>query len=40
MSRPLLEGIVRERVRAFSNVRIPDNQDIRGLLPSTDKMRV
>jgi hypothetical protein len=40
MSRPFLEGFVRQRVRALPNVRIRDNQDISGLVPSADKTRV
>ena len=40
MSRPFLEGMVRERVRRLPNVDFRDNQDIRGLLTSPDNDRV
>jgi 2-polyprenyl-6-methoxyphenol hydroxylase-like FAD-dependent oxidoreductase len=40
MSRPFLEGFVRERLRAITNVWIRDNEDICGLLSSADKSRV
>jgi 2-polyprenyl-6-methoxyphenol hydroxylase-like FAD-dependent oxidoreductase len=40
VSRPFLEGFVRERVRALPNVAIRDQEDVRGLLPSEDKVRV
>jgi 2-polyprenyl-6-methoxyphenol hydroxylase-like FAD-dependent oxidoreductase len=40
MSRPLLEGVVRERVRALPNVRFRDNEDIGGIVHSADKTRV
>ncbi len=40
MSRPFLEGMVRERVRQLPNVDFRDNQEIRGLLTSPAKSRV
>jgi len=40
MSRPFLEGMVRERVRQLPNVDFRDNREIRGLLTSPDKSRV
>jgi 2-polyprenyl-6-methoxyphenol hydroxylase-like FAD-dependent oxidoreductase len=40
VSRPLLEGCVRERVRALPNVRIVDRCDAAGLVPTPDGRRV
>jgi 2-polyprenyl-6-methoxyphenol hydroxylase-like FAD-dependent oxidoreductase len=40
MSRPLLEGFVRERVRALPNVRFFDNEEVSGIVPSPDKARI
>ena len=40
VSRPFLEGMVREHVRALPNVRFRDNQAIGGLIASEDKSRV
>jgi len=40
VSRPFLEGMVRERVRALPNVQFRDNQGIGGLIASADKSRV
>ena len=40
MSRPFLEGFVRERVRALPNVCIRDTGDVAGIVPSHDKTRV
>jgi 2-polyprenyl-6-methoxyphenol hydroxylase-like FAD-dependent oxidoreductase len=37
MSRPLLEGTVRERVRQLKNVAFRENQEIHGLLTSPDQ---
>ena len=39
-SRPLLEGMVRRRVEALSNVTILDGHDIVGLSPSADRGRI
>ena len=36
VSRPLLEGCVRERVRALPNVRVVDRCDAAGLVPTSD----
>ncbi len=40
MSRPLLEGLVRERVRQLPNVQFRDNETVSGLLASHGKTRV
>jgi len=40
MSRPFLEGMVRERVRQLPNVHFTDNQEVSGLIASQGKMRV
>src|SRR5262249_48520186 len=40
ISRPLLEGIVRERVRRVPNVRIWDGCQVQGLISSSDRRRV
>lgn len=40
MSRPFLEGMVREKVRQLRNVQLRDNQDVSGLIASEDKTRV
>jgi 2-polyprenyl-6-methoxyphenol hydroxylase-like FAD-dependent oxidoreductase len=40
VSRPLLEGCVRERVRALPNVRVVDRCDAAGLVPTSDGRRV
>jgi len=40
LSRPLLEGIIRERVRAIPNVRFWDGCQVQGLIASPDNRRV
>ena len=40
LSRPLLEGRVRERVRALPNVRVVDRCDAAGLVATPDRQRV
>ena len=40
LSRPLLEGIIRERVRAIPNVHFWDGCQVRGLIPSSDNRRI
>jgi 2-polyprenyl-6-methoxyphenol hydroxylase-like FAD-dependent oxidoreductase len=40
VSRPLLESVVRERVRALPNLAFRDRQSIGGLLASADKSRI
>jgi 2-polyprenyl-6-methoxyphenol hydroxylase-like FAD-dependent oxidoreductase len=40
VSRPLLEGCVRERVRALPNVRVVDRCDAAGLVATSDRRRV
>jgi 2-polyprenyl-6-methoxyphenol hydroxylase-like FAD-dependent oxidoreductase len=40
ISRPLLEGIIRERVRRISNVRLSDGCQVQGLLATPDNSRV
>jgi 2-polyprenyl-6-methoxyphenol hydroxylase-like FAD-dependent oxidoreductase len=40
VSRPLLESVVRERVRALPNVEFRDRQSVNGLLTSADKSRI
>ena len=39
-TRPLLESVVRDRVRALSGVRLLEDQDARGLLTTPDRSRV
>jgi 2-polyprenyl-6-methoxyphenol hydroxylase-like FAD-dependent oxidoreductase len=39
-TRPLLESVVRDRVRAMSGVRLLEDHDVRGLLTSADRSRV
>lgn len=40
MTRPFLEGMVRNRVHAIPNVRMRDNCDVQGLAASADRSRV
>jgi 2-polyprenyl-6-methoxyphenol hydroxylase-like FAD-dependent oxidoreductase len=40
LSRPLLEGIIRERVRALPNVHFWDGCQVRGLISSSDNRRI
>jgi len=40
ISRPLLEGIVRERVRRISNVHFWDSHHVEGLMSSSDNRRI
>ncbi len=40
MTRPFLEGFIRERVRALPNVCIRDKADIGGIVPTPDNSRV
>jgi 2-polyprenyl-6-methoxyphenol hydroxylase-like FAD-dependent oxidoreductase len=40
VSRPFLEGMVRERVRELANVQFRDNLEVSGLMASADKSRV
>jgi 2-polyprenyl-6-methoxyphenol hydroxylase-like FAD-dependent oxidoreductase len=40
LSRPLLEGCIRERVRALPNVRVVDRCHAAGLVPTPDRRRV
>src|SRR5215213_5281246 len=40
VSRPLLEGSIRERVRALPNVRVVDRCDAAGLVPTSDGQHV
>jgi 2-polyprenyl-6-methoxyphenol hydroxylase-like FAD-dependent oxidoreductase len=40
ISRPLLEGIIRERVHRIPNVHVWDGCQVRGLVPSSDSRRI
>jgi 2-polyprenyl-6-methoxyphenol hydroxylase-like FAD-dependent oxidoreductase len=40
LSRPLLEGIIRERVRRIPNVRLWDGCQVQGLISSSDNRRI
>ena len=40
ISRPLLEGIIRERVRHIPNVHFWDGCQVQGLISSSDKLRI